>query len=97
MSEQNKMYVWKLTNGKHGGLTMTASTQMRELDTMRYYRVKDDSIELAAFVNYLRKTYLTEHKGDITVSEYASYAECMEHLSQQGDIQVETQTMPTQH
>jgi hypothetical protein len=97
MSKQKTMYVWKLTSNKHGGLTMTASTQMRELDTMRYHRAKDDNIELAAFVNYLRKTYLTKHKGDITVSEYASYAECMEHLAQQGDIQFETQTMPTQH
>ena len=97
MSEQNKMYVWKLTNNKNGGITMTASTQMRELDAVRYHRAKDDNIQLAAFVNYLRKTYLTKHKGDITVSGYPSYAECMEHLSQQGDIQFETQTMPTQH
>lgn len=91
----NTMYVWKLTSNKNGGLTMTASTALRELDAVRYHKAKDDNIELAAFVNYLRKTYLTKHKGDITISEYPSYAECMQQMAQQGDIHYETQTMPT--
>tara|TARA_R100000231_G_scaffold28505_1_gene25287 strand:+ start:788 stop:1084 length:297 start_codon:yes stop_codon:yes gene_type:complete len=96
---KNKMYVWRIGEHKDGGLYTVASKELRELDLARYNKIKkDDNIELYAFIQYLSKTYLTKYKGDISISEYASYEDCMRNINQKGhDIKFESHEAPTQH
>ena len=91
-----KMYVWRIADNKHGCYT-EASAEMRPIDVARYNKIdKDDNIELHSFINFLSKTYLTKHRGDIAFSEHPTYEDAIESL-RGSELHYECHTEPTKH
>lgn len=106
--KNKKMYVWRIRQNKNNELYTVASTELNELDTARYNKAREamdnsaphskEAMDFYIIIEQFKKTYLTRYNGDIAVSEWPTYEECMEHIAQQGhEVNFDHIEAPTQH
>ena len=98
VKETNKtMYVWRVAEREDGdGVYTVATDTLSPQDTRNWHDAKKDKTVQTALVAGIQSRYLTAYKGDICVSAYPNYEECMSAIARTGhDIRWDYNPTPT--